>query len=417
MDLMNFKNIQVKDIINKIGSKNLLLLGGGCILVGLGGLVGLWTQDGSRPENVSQTVISTDKHEYRDSVGVDDEPSEDELRREVVKMILGRIEDTPDLIDEDWLKKAHSSIKSKNELSMFIDEYLALGKKRRISYERRQKVVNKPALRDPLYFESMAASVLVDSDASEKTLLRGVRENLAYALLLMEEDRGNIDEISPHFMVGFFNKLHTMYEILERRSIERNNDADYWTQERIRHLEAAIVTRFYMLNKSLAKTRARVEGTQQSGAVGLLDKDRLETAINEHLLELGETHLGAARREVIDRNQHQFHVDYAFTTLAMIYKRSYSGDALNVLRSVNDLERNYTYRLARRHWKTAQLAILEGDSLVVKENFFNATKFYLRSISRSVHRERTKLEGELNILKSEIAQWRYKPIDSKEVQG
>ena len=115
MDLMNFKNIQVKDIINKIGSKNLLLLGGGCILVGLGGLVGLWTQDGSRHENVSQTFISTDKHEYRDSVGVDDEPSEDELRREVVKMILGRIEDTPDLIDEDWLKKAHSSIKSKNE--------------------------------------------------------------------------------------------------------------------------------------------------------------------------------------------------------------------------------------------------------------------------------------------------------------
>ena len=84
---------------------------------------------------------------------------------------------------------------------------------------------------------------------------------------------------------------------------------------------------------------------------------------------------------------------------------------------MNDLERNYTYRLARRHWKTAQLAILEGDSLVVKENFFNATKFYLRSISRSVHRERTKLEGELNTLKSEIAQWKYKPIDSKEVQG
>ena len=53
----------------------------------------------------------------------------------------------------------------------------------------------------------------------------------------------------------------------------------------------------------------------------------------------------------------------------------------------------------------------------VKENFFRATKFYLRSISRSVHKERTKLERELNILKSEIAQWKYKSTDAIEIQG
>ena len=52
-----------------------------------------------------------------------------------------------------------------------------------------------------------------------------------------------------------------------------------------------------------------------------------------------------------------------------------------------------------------------------QENFFSATKFYLKSISRSVHKERTKLERELNILKSEIAQWKYKPADVIEIQG
>jgi len=416
---MNFTKINLdvlRDFLIKLNPRVLFSIGAFCIVVALGGLIVVWTEDPSPVTPISHDDASLEGDEvvFVETAELDDELSEDELRREVVQMILGRIEHTRDLIDEDWFKKAHQLIKNKADLNLFLDEYFVLGAKRKASYERRQKVVNKPALEDPLYFDSMAASALVDSDASEKGLLRGVRENLAYALLLMKEDRG-IDAISPHFMVGFFNKLHAMYEILERRSVEKNINSDYWTQERIRHIEAAIVTRFQMLEENLEKTRARVEGTQQSGAAGLLNKDRLETAINEYLLELGKTHRDAAMREVIDRKKHQLHVDYAFVTLAMIYKRSYSGDALNVLRSVNDLERNYTYRLARRHWKRAQLAVMEGDSLVVKENFFSATKFYLRSISRSVHTERTKLERELSILKSEIAQWKYKSADANEI--
>ena len=419
---MNFTKINfdvLREFLIKVSPRVLLYIGAFCIVIALCGLIGIWTEDSSSsgPIDQEETSLEVDEEVSVDSVGIDHELSEDELRGEVVQMILSRIEHTHDFIDEDWFKGAHQSIKNKADLDLFLDEYLVLGIKRKASYERRQKVVNKPVLGDPLYFESMAASALVDSDASQKALLRNVRENLAYALLLMKEDRGDIEAISPYFMVGFFNKLHAMYEILERRSVEKKNDPDSWTQERIRHLEAAVVTRFYMLDKSLEKTRARVEGTQQSGATGLLDKDRLETAINEYLLELGKIHFDAASREVIDRKKHQLHVDFAFITLAMIYKRSYSGEALNVLRSVNDLERNYTYRLARRHWKSAQLAILEGDSLDVKENFFSATKFYLKSISRSVHKERTKLERELNILKSEIAQWKYKPADVIEIQG
>ncbi|MEE3234242.1 MAG: hypothetical protein VX294_08765 [Candidatus Latescibacterota bacterium] len=416
---MNFTKINLdvlRDFLIKLNPRVLFSIGAFCIVVALGGLIVVWTEDPSPVTPISHDDASLEGDEvvFVETAELDDELSEDELRREVVQMILGRIEHTRDLIDEDWFKEAHQLIKNKADLNLFLDEYFVLGAKRKASYERRQKVVNKPALEDPLYFDSMAASALVDSDASEKGLLRGVRENLAYALLLMKEDRG-IDAISPHFMVGFFNKLHAMYEILERRSVEKNINSDYWTQERIRHIEAAIVTRFQMLEENLEKTRARVEGTQQSGAAGLLNKDRLETAINEYLLELGKTHRDAAMREGIDRKKHQLHVDYAFVTLAMIYKRSYSGDALNVLRSVNDLERNYTYRLARRHWKRAQLAVMEGDSLVVKENFFSATKFYLRSISRSVHTERTKLERELSILKSEIAQWKYKSADANEI--
>ena len=429
MDFTKINFDVLRELLTKVSPRALLCVAAFCIVIALSGLIGIWTEDSSLSEPIYQedTSLEVDEGEYVNSVGIydelsedelsEDELSEDELRREVVQMILARIEHTHDLIDEDWFKEAHQSIKNNADLNLFLDEYLVLGTKRKASYERRQKVVNKPALEDPLYFESMAASALVDSEVSEKALLRSVRENLAYALLLMREDRGDFEAISPHFMVAFFNKLHAMYEILERRSVEKKDDSDYWTQERIRHIEAAIVTRFYMLDKSLEKTRARVEGTQQSGATGLLDKDRLETAINEYLLELGKVHFDAARREVIDRKKHQLHVDFAFITLAMIYKRSYSGEALNVLRSVNDLERNYTYRLARRHWKSAQLAISEGDSLNVKENFFRATKFYLRSISRSVHKERTKLERELNILNSEIAQWKYKSADAIEIQG
>jgi len=422
---MNFKQINrdsLRDLLGNLDHRILLSIGILSITVAVVGLLVLWTRESPPPpRNIREHNYSSFEGDVSKltipPVEVNDVPTEDELRQEVIQMILGRIEDTDDSIEEDWFKKAHQLIKSKSDLNLFFDDYLVIGTKRKASYERRQKVVKKPALDDPLYFDSVAASALVDSDASEKGLLRGVQENLAYALLLVQEERGDLDLISPHFMVGFFNKLHTMYEILERRSIEKNIRSDYWTKERIRHLEAAIVSRFFMLKKSLEKTRARVEGTKQSGAVGILDKDRLEKAINEHLLELGKTHRDAAEREVIDRKKHQLHVDHAFITLAMIYKRSHSGDALGVLRSVNDLERNYTYRLARRHWKSAQLAMVENDSVVVKENFFNATKFYLRSISRSVHTERKKIENELTILKSEIAAWKYKPADMSEIQG
>lgn len=422
---MDFKQINrdnLRDSLGNLDHRVLLSIGALSITVAIVGLLVLWTAE-SPPS--PRDIIKHNYASFEEDVSklaippaeINDVLSEDELRQEVIQMILNRIEDTDDSIDEDWFKKAHQLIKSKADLNLFFEDYLVIGTKRKTSYERRQKVVKKPALDDPLYFDSVAASALVDSDASEKGLLRGVRENLAYALFLAQDERGDVDLVSPHFMVGFFNKLHTMYEILERRSLEQNIGSDYWTKERIRHLEAAIVSRFFMLKKSLEKIRARVEGTKQSGAVGLLDKDRLEKAINEHLLELGKTHRDAAEREVIDRKKHQLHVDHAFITLAMIYKRSHSGDALGVLRSVNDLERNYTYRLARRHWKSAQLAMVDNDSSVVKENFFDATKFYLRSISRSVHTERRKIENELNILKSEIAEWNYKPADIKEIKG
>ena len=416
---INFDNF--RDSLKNLHHRILLSIGVFSIVVALVGLLLLWTTDKAPTPNLIQDDYSSFEENVPKFVTppakINDVPSEDELRREVIQMILSRIEDTDDLIDEEWFKKAHQFIKSKADLNLFFDDYLVVGTKRKASYERRQKVVKKPVVEDPLYFDSIAASALVDSDASEKGLLRGVQENLAYALLLLQEDRGDIDVISPHFMVGFFKKLHTMYEILERRSIEKKISSNYWTKERIRHLEAAIVVRFYMLKKSLEKTRARVEGTKQSGAVGLLDKDRLEKAINGHLLELGKTHRDAAEREVVDRKKHQLHVDHAFVTLAMLYKRSYSGDALGVLRSVNDLERNYTYRLARRYWKSAQLAMVGNDSLVVKEDFFNATKFYLRSISRSVHTERKKIENEFSILKREIAEWNYKAAGTKETQG
>ena len=90
----------------------------------------------------------------------------------------------------------------------------------------------------------------------------------------------------------------------------------------------------------------------------------------------------------------------------MIYQRAKSGEALNVMRQVNEIQRNYLYQLGRRSWKLAQLAVATNDSLKADEHFFTATRRYLQAMSQSVAGRRDTIAVEYAILKKEIARWK-----------
>ena len=135
--------------------------------------------------------------------------------------------------------------------------------------------------------------------------------------------------------------------------------------------------------------------------------DNFAKAINENLLLLGKVYHQAAARKVIDRKMREFYADQAFYLLAMICQRvGMSPDALNVLREINDIQRDYLHRQARTSWKRAQLAMAAGEADKAGENFFVATQRYLQAMAQSAEGRREEIAVEFVILKKEIAKWK-----------
>ena len=97
MDFTKINFDVLRNLLTKVSPRALLYVAAFCIVIALSGLIGIWTEDSSLSEPIYQedTSLEVDEGEYVNSVGIDDELSEDELRREVVQMILARIEHTP----------------------------------------------------------------------------------------------------------------------------------------------------------------------------------------------------------------------------------------------------------------------------------------------------------------------------------
>jgi hypothetical protein len=259
---------------------------------------------------------------------------------------------------------------------------------------------------DPRYFVGQATSVLFAKDNTEGSLLKGVKDNMAQALHKEREEAEGLGNVEEAFMGIFFKKLLRMYVMLEEIEKRDGGNPDLWLEEHVRTLEAAVMDRYMRIKRRLELARSKKEGTSQSIAGALFRTDLLEKAINENMLLLGKVYHQAAAREVIDRERHQFYADQAFYFLAMIYQRAKSGEALNVMRKVNDIQREYLHRLALTSWKRAQLAVAAGDAEKADESFFIANQRYLQAMSQSVAHKREKIAAEFQILKREIVKWK-----------
>jgi hypothetical protein len=94
-----------------------------------------------------------------------------------------------------------------------------------------------------------------------------------------------------------------------------------------------------------------------------------------------------------------------------------SPDALNILREINDIQRDSLHRLARTSWKRAQLAMAAGEADKVDENFFVATQRYLQAMAQSAEGRREKIAAEFVILKKEIAKWKSREQTAEAAVG
>lgn len=349
---------------------------------------------------------------------VEQEPlSPEELRRETTRILIARIANTPTELNEEWLAQYMRHIRTQADLDAFFANFLSIGQSRTANYSRAQRTSKKLLPQDPRYFMMQANSVLVAKDNTEKMLLRGVKDNIAQALYKEQEEAEGMENVEEAFMGNFFKKLLRMYVLLEELEQRNGGNPDRWLEDHVRTLEAAVMDRYLRVQRRLDMAREKKEGTKQSIAGALFRTDRLEKAINENLLLLGKVYHQAAAREVINRELHQFYADQAFYLLAMIYQRVKSGEALNVMREVNDIQRDYLHRLARKSWKRAQLAVAAGEAAKADENFFIATQRYLQAMSQSVAGKREQIAAEFAILKKEIAKWKSKDQSEEAAVG
>jgi hypothetical protein len=336
-------------------------------------------------------------------------PTPAELRQQTTRILIARIKKTPTELNQEWLAQYMRFIRTEADLDLFFDEYLGLGQKRTAQYKSAQKASKKILPQDPRYFIGQATSVLVAKDNTERMLLRGVKDNMAQALYKEQEESEGIENVEETFMGNFFKKLLRMYTMLEAIEQQGGGDSVRWLDEHVRTLEAAVMDRYLRVERRLALARQQAKDSMHEGHLRakIARTDNFAKAINENLLLLGKVYHQAAARKVIDRKMHEFYTDQAFYLLAMICQRvGMSPDALNVLREINDIQRNYLHRQARTSWKRAQLAMAAGEADKAGENFFVANQRYLQAMAQSAEGRREEIAVEFAILKKEIAQWK-----------
>ena len=347
-------------------------------------------------------------------------PTPAELRQQTTRILIARIKKTPTELNQEWLAQYMRFIRTEADLDLFFDEYLGLGQKRTAEYKRAQKASKKLLPQDPRYFVGQATSVLVANDNTEKKLLRGVKDNMAQALYKEQEESEGMENVDEAFMGNFFKKLLHMYAMLEAIEQQDGGDSVRWLDEHVRTLEAAVMDRYLRVERRLALVRQGAKDSMHESHLHakIARTDNFAKAINENLLLLGKVYHQASAREVIDREMHQFYANQAFYLLAMICQRvGMSPDALNVLREINDIQRDYLQRLARTSWKRAQLAMAAGEADKADENFFVATQRYLQAMAQSVEGRRAEIAAEFVILKKEIAKWKSREQTAEAAVG
>ena len=355
-------------------------------------------------QETSPTVSSAEPNKPEETVAVE-APSEEELRRQLVRILLGRISQTDRDFNSVWLQKTHQFIKTPEDLRAFWDEYLKIGRTRSELMARAQAHSKKRLPQDPRYFVSQANATLTEEDNTEFMLKKGVKENMALALFKKQQETESVEHIEEDFMGGFYEKILAMYHLLEKRAVGQGKDTKHLMDERIRTLEAAIYDRYMRIENTKKIARTKKEGTGQSVASELFLTDQMNKEVNSHMLGLGQVYFDGAIAEVIDREKHKYYADKAFKTLAMVYQRSRSGEALNLMREVNDIQRDYLHRLAKVNWKRAQIAAASNDVEKADEGYYVATQRYLQAMGQSVEGRRELIAREFFILKEEIVKW------------
>lgn len=402
-------------IPKKIISTIPLIIGVVCILAALGG-VGTQLLSGKETDKTRSQKTRTAKPVPRavqekkskaaeKSAAESKQLSEAENKREVTRILLERIGQTPKGLSLEWFSQVCQHVGDEVALRNYLGDLLTLGEEREAVYEAVQKRTKKVTTSDPRYFISLARGIIYGKHTRKK-LEKECKGNLAIALFKEREAKEGLENIDEVFMTSFFKELLTMYQRLSQLAEKAGESPEAWRLERHKVLEAVSVDCFLRIQRREERIRQNKKGTQVSAAADLQRTNLSTKFLNEKLLQLGELYLEITSSEVQDAERRQFNAEHAFAVLAMVYQRVHSGEALAAIRQVNEIQQNYLHRMARENWKRAKLAAADQERPRADEYYFQATHYYLESMVKSVGVKKDEIAGEFLQLKQEIAAWR-----------
>ena len=329
--------------------------------------------------------------------------------KDIVRILLAQIEATPGEIDQTWLASVFRHIRDREAMEKYMASVLADGARFRGVWNAEKAKQKQVPSRNPNAYVFQARDLIyaryADGLSMEKLSSRA-RNLLALALKIAYENAAEEErEVNDEILTTFFRESSALYTALQEVTVEQGRDPKPWMDEHTRLLETAIMNRHLLIRQLEAEARERYSGSHLSAQPARIRIAGWQKALNAHLMDLGRLYVEAATRETTYKLKQQQAAESGFRTLAMVYRKTQSPEALRILREANRIQRYNLWQMARASWRQASEAAKADKAKQAEAGYFKAKMQYLECLARLEESKKPQVSAELAALQEEIASW------------
>lgn len=334
---------------------------------------------------------------------------------DITRLLLARIEQSPEAIDRKWLERVFLHVRNRAEFDAFLEEVLAHGARYNTTYIEKKRGAKQRLSTNPRVYIWEAQNIIRGRykwGLTEEGLSVKARGLLAMGVYRAfenarkeEEERKEEVEVDDEVMAIYFVESSSTYRALEELAVELGGDQDAWLVPHARLLEAAIVSRYHRIEEFSQESQERLSGSGASGLPARVVIGKLQASLYVHLLDLGRLYIESATRELAYKGKQQENAERGFRILALVYRRTQSGEAFKMLRESNRIQRYNLWQMARASWRQANGMAAAGDTAAADAEYLTAKRRYLECLSRLEETKKPVVAAELKRLQKDISAW------------
>ena len=383
--------------------------------LGAGALSLLQTQGDEEPQFTAEELAALAEEEARKAAEEAREAAErmkaQQLRQDnddIRRILVTKVAETPEDLSEKWFVELFRYIPNKDSLDAYLENVLKRGAAYDVRYtaEFQQEGSRKVQSKDPrFYINTKAGEIIHAASPTEKKLRNQALGFLALGVYREHKLKEGWEHVRPEILSSYFLKSIKLWNILKERAVE-GGQSDAAEREKLFQLhEAVAMGRYHMVRQGTIAARERFKTTTSSAAHVTSRISQWRRTLKQELLEIGRLYVEAAERENRYIGKRQEHADRGFMALAMVHQLRDSPEALKIMIKANRIQRDYLWRMAKAHWKTARKAAADADHAAASEQFLLAKRRYLQSLSRIEGSKQKFIFKELLALQKEITAW------------